>query len=208
MKKNLVFKLGLFCAALVLIATCFVSSAWAKYTSTVSATDSARVAKWDVKMTDTSGAVIEDAKFTVFTTNFKHIAEKTEELLAPGSYGQFQFKISDSSEVSVKFDFSAVDSNTAGIPLRWSIYDGSTIIGVEKSSLSEAIAQLKVCYLQNGGEAPEGYTAVTGDKTYTIKWSWAFEGGNDVFDTDLGKLGTDTYEVTITMTATQIAPKN
>ena len=153
MKKNLVFKLGLFCAALVLIATCFVSSAWAKYTKEVTAQDSARVAvfAFDVKQ---DASIMNQSTTTtqtidIFTTQFNHIKKNdgknvvgTDKLIAPGSHGTCEFIVSGStSEVSLQFVFQlAVENNN--IPIEFSL-DGSTWYTVDKLDDFNAAAKTK-----------------------------------------------------------------
>ena len=133
MKKNLTFKLGLFCAALVLVATCFVTNAWAKYTKSVSAGDSARVAKFVVEANHNDKDMMhEEFTLDIFTTAMSNIYKDSstnnvnvEKLIAPGSHGQFQVQYVSNSEVAVQFEMSAVVANSHNIPLQWSL-DEST----------------------------------------------------------------------------------
>lgn len=50
MKKNIMLRLSAVLLVAVLLTTCVISGTWAKYTSTGTATDSARVAKWGVEI--------------------------------------------------------------------------------------------------------------------------------------------------------------
>ena len=201
MKKNLVFKLGLFCAALVLIATCFVSSAWAKYTKTVSATDSARVAKFavNVKEGSVNFTTPAAAKIDVFGTALENIYKdgsvnkNTEKLIAPGSHGEFTIVFENTSEVAVKYTLSgSVNLETEILPqLKWNV--GSS----EFETLADALAALSVQL-----EATDGVHAESG--SVTIGWSWPYE-GNDAADTEDG---TTPFVITalISCTATQVMP--
>lgn len=217
MKKNLVFKLGLFCAALVLIATCFVSSAWAKYTSTVSATDTARVAKWEVSMVAGADEVMNSTKLTLFDTTFKNIKKETintdgtTKLIAPGSTGQFSFVVNSSSQVSVQFDFDADVTNANNIPLKWTVKLGDEVVYSNGDDLETGIKNANVLYKANTTDDDiTGYKTVTGAQTITIIWNWAYEvddAGNTA-DTGLGTAGSATCTVKLSMTATQVAPKN
>lgn len=219
MKKNLVFKLGLFCAALVLIATCFVSSAWAKYTNTVSATDSARVAKWTVSMTaDSDETFTNESAFTLFDTAFQQIKLDTinknassEKIIAPGSSGQFEFIVNSTSEVSVKFDFTAVVTNVDNIPLKWTVKVDGTEVGALEDSLEDKLADANLYYSVNGANITSldsTHDKVTAAAKITIDWVWDFEStpSNDTADTVLGTNGTALVSVKLTMVATQIDP--
>lgn len=215
MKKNLVFKLGLFCAALVLIATCFVSSAWAKYTQTVSAQDSARVAKFLVS-TDVDGAALTDptADIDIFKTAFKNILGDTdndevapgENLIAPGSNGSFVINFDNASEVAVEYVVSADITNTANIPLYFKVGDGSWVLATSTNLTTE---------LQG-----DSYIIAVGgaNQNVTVQWAWPYDAAHasalgipgyvqtDAADTALGVDGTAVYNIKLTCVATQVKP--
>ena len=211
MKKNLVFKLGLFCAALVLIATCFVSSAWAKYTTTVKASDTATVAKFEFGAKDDAGAAFDESSvgtIDIFeTTYFDHIKNDGtnntvggKKLIAPGSYGTFSVVVSSSSQVAL--DIAVVATVTgADVPLKW--YVGTDRSGTGHESLQDAFNAIAAG--EKHLEATDGTSTVS--KTYTITWEWKYEGnpGGDLADTNLGKANQD-LTATITVTATQTLP--
>ena len=202
MKKNLTFKLGLFCAALVLVATCFVTNAWAKYTKSVSAGDSARVAKFVVEANHNDKDMMhEEFTLDIFTTAMSNIYKDSstnnvnvEKLIAPGSHGQFQVQYVSNSEVAVQFEMSAVVANSHNIPLQWSL-DESTW----NSSLDTVLdGATKVFQATNGASELS--------ETINVYWKWDYEGDN-VFDTGLGENTLDLfYSVTLTVTATQVQP--
>ena len=203
MKKNLVFKLGLFCAALVLIATCFVSSAWAKYTQTVTASDSARVAKFVFQVEEKDASVPANrtqtiALFDTVFTNIKGANNQVsgEKLLAPGSTGSFVLDISwEGSEVSLDIDFSAAVTNTANIPVEWSL-DGVNYSG----NLNDLLATKHVEWFVNGTGADDADTS-----SFTIHWRWQYsvDADKDQFDTNLGYNGEHEISVVISVVATQ-----
>ena len=203
MKKNLTFKLGLFCAALVLVATCFVTNAWAKYTDTVTASDSARVAKFGFTVNELdAGAWASNTAITVFDTQFVNILADDdsdvagEKLIAPGSHGDFTIEMTNSSEVTVKFELTAVDTNTNNIPLKWRFGTYLT----EYDSLEECLEAATTEY--NSWVSKSG----AAKQSIQIYWEWKFENGADNSDTTLGYDGTAIYEVVISCTATQVAP--
>ena len=202
MKKNLVFKLGLFCAALVLVATCFVTNAWAKYTRSVTASDVAQVAHFEVSLSDQKDTDFETVTFDIFTTNFTNIQQDSNtntiggvKLIAPGSYGSFAIKYNSDSQVAVHFDFEILTEDSGNIPLKWTL-DGATY-----NTLNELFAAV------NGATAYTDYAPNSSSaRTLTIGWSWAYEDGRDPQDTVLGEAGTAKYQVSFKITATQVKP--
>lgn len=206
MKKNLVFKLGLFCAALVLVATCFVTNAWAKYTKTVNASDSARVAKFTVEANHNGSDVLHEA-FTldIFTTELTNIYKdtggkniNTEKLIAPGSHGQFVVEHVSDSEVAVQFTMSASVTNANSIPVQWSL--------IGTTAATDWTADLNALLGTTTHTIEADDDAGNNSKPITIYWRWVYEGGNDNADTALGEAGTATYTVALTVTATQVQP--
>ena len=201
MKKNLVFKLGLFCAALVLVA-----NAWAKYTTSAATTDSARVAKFAVSLNGNQNENFKNFEFDVFTTKFDNIVQNTSKenkvdttkIIAPGSYGSFDIIIDSDSEVAVHFDFIVESElNTNNIPLVW------TLNGNEYDSLTEVFDAI------NGYAGYTDFAVGANDaRTITIGWSWAYEvdDAGDSADTELGFVGNATYNLTFKIAATQVQP--
>ncbi len=209
MKKNLWFKLGLFCTALVLVATCFISSAWARYTTSATVTDSARVAKFDVdfkqgKTTFTGTA----AEINLFGTELAHIYQGnttagnknvngTTKLIAPGSEGSATIEVVNTSEVDIVINMTAtVTANN--VPLQFSVKVGEgaqTSYSTDlESLLQDAVASVELA-------ATNGTTAST--TQVQIFWKWG--DSSDETDTDLGE-STPTCTVSIKLDACQILP--
>lgn len=208
MKKNLVFKLGLFCAALVLVATCFVTNAWAKYTRTVTATDSARVAKFFVSLNAKENSAIETYELDIFKTNIGNIlitgdenSDGTDRLIAPGSKGSFNLVCVSKSEVDVQFTFEVDDEQKSGIPLKWKVSgDGVTNPDEQYDTLTAALASISALNSENIIEADDDDT--NDQISYVVSWEWVTV--TDKADTDLGTAGTAEYSVSLTISATQV----
>ena len=201
MKKNLFFKLGLFCAALVLVATCFITNAWAKYTKTVTATDTATVAKFVVDFKNGADKIEDAQPIDIFTTQLEHIKKdgtnntvEGKKLIAPGSNGSFHVTITNNSEVSIKATVACELTNASNVPLVFCVDDKDG----EYKTAADAFNDISVTLNVNEDVK---------EKTYTIYWKWVFEGGNDAFDTSLGETVTDiTVTATIKLTAEQVIP--
>ena len=202
MKKNKVLLLGIITVFVAIFSLTLVSGTWAKYTSEVSGTSTATVAKWAWKV-DSTKVVGDGTTATSFNVNlFKTIKEEdttTEEtdvkngLIAPGTGGQLSFTVENASEVSGKVVLKFEESeNFSSIPLEYSV-DGITwTTAAAFSALAGNTAELKL-----GGTAPL-------TKEFKIYWRWAFT-GDDAKDTGLGNATTaPTITVKVTLTFTQI----
>ncbi len=205
MKRNKLFIAGLVTVFLALVSLTLVSSTWAKYTSTATGSDSARVAKWSF-IYDGEHEDAEDAAkvSTISFDLFKTIKDEdgtsetdvdldgdgTEKVIAPGTSGSFTFEIQNKSEVTAQYALDYTITNTNNIPLLFKVNDGEWT-----SSLADVVAS-DATKLGIGSEA----------KTFTIEWKWAFE-GNDSGDTTLGQNAVNadqTIIVELEITMTQV----
>ena len=190
MRKNRLFILGIFTVMVALVSLSLVSGTWAKYTSTVSGEDSARVAKWAFTTVDLAA---EEVEFNLFnsTGDYNNVAANDGSLIAPGTSGSFTFSVKNESEVNAVYTV-AYTSNEAGVPLVFST-DGTNWVGTleELNVTNEAFNM--------------GATA-----NITVHWKWAFEGGEaagwqDSNDTSLGTAATLAEPtVSISLTFTQV----
>ena len=192
---------------LLAVGVYFVTGTYAKYTSSATATATARVAKWSFKLGGTDIATTETFTFNLFntvnetdtTTAESHVVSSNEDkVIAPGTGGSFDIVLLNSSEVTAKYGIDYTVTNTANIPVEFCV-DGSTWT----TSLTDVVANDSTTAL-----APNG-----GTTTITVKWRWAFEGSGstnftstqtDITDTTLGTAGTATLTVSAAITATQV----
>jgi len=103
MRKNRTMRVAALLLALTLITSCFVGGTFAKYTTSGSTSDTARVAKWGIEMTVTGdGAFAEEYDGTVKTS------VASQNLVAPGTKNDtgMSFKISGTPEVAFKLTAS------------------------------------------------------------------------------------------------------
>ena len=117
---------------LALGVTCIAGGALAKYTTSVSANDTASVAKWhfevnDVNMTPTDGSA--QMTFDLFNTIMDTDGSSAEtdvktDLIAPGTSGKFDVKIENLSEVNAVYALDYSIENTSNVPLKFSL-DGA-----------------------------------------------------------------------------------
>lgn len=199
MKKNKVLLLGIITVFVAIFSLTLVSGTWAKYTSTVSGTDTAKVAKWAWKVHDadlTLGTTTGSFEFKLFDTVLDTANGNTDTdvktgtgtpIIAPGTKGSFELEVTNASEVNGTLKVE-LEQRDATVPLKFSTN------GTDYVSLAELNTSLE--------STAFGFDAT---ETITIYWMWAFEGaeGTDATDTTLGIAGA-TVTVNATLTFTQV----
>ncbi len=224
MKKNTMMRLASLLLVLTLLSTCAISGTFAKYVSSNSGSDSARVAKWGVTVTAAGTTFAKAYKDAATDVNADQTvraeASSTVNVVAPGTNGSMAaVALTGTPEVDVRvtysavFDFSAnwVDSNGAVYcPIVITIGNQKYSYAGTKSTSLDAFET----YLNNKvAEYSKNYDANTnlanvGADSLNIGWEWAYEGNNDANDTYLGNQAAAnnaaTIQVTITCTVTQV----
>lgn len=203
MKKNVFLRIALVVLVLTLATACMVSATLAKYVTSESGSDSARVAKFDASFMG-----IQEAEWDLFDTT-SDTGVSNGNLIAPGTTGFFQFSVDGTSEVavSVVFAVEVTDEVNGAVedynPLAFTL----TKIG-EVDPLLEGgtLAQLEAAIEALSSQYEAG-TAI--DATYSIDWVWDFDdsgaGTNDEDDTTLGMSEEDLdVSISITCTITQL----
>ena len=199
-------------AAMILLLVAIIAmsvSTFAKYVTTKEASTTATVAKWGYEITadaaDLFGAnYIADGntastKLVVKTDATSGLAiDATSNAVAPGASGSMTIGITGTAEVAAAFAYTGTyepvkltGGSTDYTPIIWSLSDGSnTWTGANPITLLR--------------------THATEMATYTLSWSWPFEGNNtnNTNDTILGKAAAagnatvEYNEVTYTCTTT------
>lgn len=179
------------CVMLVMICFVTISGTYAKYTSTISGSDSARVAKWKWQI---NGTDVDLGQATYTLDLFSTIKDTddtdeanvstTEKIIAPGTKGSFKVTLKNASEVDAKYSVDFNIENADNINLEFST-DGTnyskTLTGLDAKDI-----------------------AMNGTDEFTIYWQWAYEAGKDAEDTTLGIAGTAKPKVTANLTLTQV----
>lgn len=192
-RSSMMVRLVAVLAVTMMFTMCFVGGTFAKYTSSATGSDSATVAKWDIKVGGTNIATNDTFTFDLFktitdsdlTSSENDMSPVDGSIIAPGTSGKFEIQIKNDSAVNATYaiDFSATNLNN--IPVQFST-DGTTW----KTDITEL----------NVSDTAINMGAQT---TVTVQWKWAFD-GNDTTDTNLGKDGTATITVSAKVTATQV----
>lgn len=221
MKKNKMMRAASALMVATLLTTSVISGTFAKYTTTTNGSDSARIAKWGI-------GVPTSLDFNLFATNAfdegKVLSSDDTKVLAPGTSHEQTinlFSITGSAP-EVKYSYTvnlavSPESSTTIAKLdslngfKWTMTAPGQTTKTEYatfSALQTAVNGLSQNVI-NPGDLPTGYT--TSNNTMTIGWKWDFDdsgaGTNDTADTEAGNAaaaGLDTFELTLTITATQI----
>lgn len=204
MKENKILKITCLTLFVSVFALVLVAGTYAKYTSFATGSDTATVAKWDIKagvagqelsITGSNSTVA----FNLFETILDEdgyaeqnvIADENGNVLkiAPGTSGAFELSIKNDSEVNAEYSitFETDDTNLpegTSLPLEFKVNDGSW-----SSSLSEVSTTA---------------LNINNSDTINVEWRWAYESTNgDLNDTTLGINGLE-VEVTATLTVSQV----
>lgn len=216
MNRNRLMKASAFLLVSTMATSCFVGSTFAKYVSEGEGSDSARVAKWGVKVEVTGDGFKTKYGKDDYNSSVKGdtvISSTTEKVVAPGTKGTFGgVKITGTPEVAVKVETTA-DVELSG----WNVASGgefycplvftvgnTTINGLDYSSstaggessfeyaIKDAIQKATTKQLEAGTDL----STVGDDITYS--WEWPFEESrgdvasqDDILDTKLGDNAAD-----------------
>lgn len=213
MKKNRMMRLASILLVCVLLTTSVISGTFAKYTTSVTVEDDARVAYWGFQQT----AI---ADFELFKTDDTGIKE-TSGLLAPGSNGSASFafkydKYSDdvaAPEVDYTFKVEVTFAGSEGTAVNFDELDinenftwklekkigeaNATTVATCNTldELEDAIEALAGANAKEGvlkyeaGTLPEAFN--NDNATYIISWEWLFEGNAEYAVDGLIGSGTD-----------------
>lgn len=222
MKKNKLFIIGLVTVFVALLSLTLVSSTFAKYVTTSTGTDTARVAKWGVNIT----AAGNDAFSKVYRTDDTSvtgiassvISSTEDKVIAPGTKGNFAaVTVSGTPEVAVKIERKAevtlsnwtINTDEFYCPIVIIVKLGGTSTeftqGGDTNTAATLEAAIETAINKTINVAPN--TDLSGEiNSLEISWKWDFGNGTtDAKDTALGNLGTaPTITVEVVTTVTQI----
>lgn len=218
MKTNKFMRMASVMLVATLLSTCAISGTFAKYTTTQSAQDNARVAYWGFGADKDTTADLD-----LFDANYDGVAGATN-VVAPGTSKEATLSLSyaendtvKAPEVAYKYDVVAEATSTNGYAaldanpnFKWTL----TVPGgnaQEFDTVAELVAAINATSQARieAGNMPTGY--VDGAASYTVGWNWVFETADtgmdaqDATDTEMGNDTTpDDVTIKITVTATQL----
>ena len=192
-KRSIMIRVMAVLSVVMMFTICFVGGTFAKYTSSGSGSDTATVAKWDIKVGGTNITTNDTFTFDLFKTITDSDLNSSEtdmnpvdgSIIAPGTSGKFDIEIKNDSQVNAKYSIDYTVTNNGNIPVQFST-DGATW----KTDINEL-------------DVSDVAIDIGAEKTVTVRWKWAFD-GNDITDTTLGSAGAATLTVAAAVTATQV----
>ena len=162
-------KVFLACIALLLLTVLTVyviSGTYARYSSQITGTSTARAAKWAWKINNqdlTAGTTEVDLNLfeTILSTddNAEQNVKKgsRENIIAPGTKGKFTIKVQNLSEVKASYKYTLSQTNSGRIPIEYSVDQRTWTSDITTLNATTA-KELAV-----GSEATDA----------TIYWRWA-----------------------------------
>lgn len=206
MKKNKMLRMASALLVLTLLTTCIIGGTFAKYTTSGTATDTARVAKWGVEVKSTGNAFA--TEYDTDDTNVKGTIAKSvvtatesgadgKKLVAPGTSGElFKSSITGTPEVAVKVTTNAElkltgwtinigDGDKEYCPIVITIDSTEYKMGANTDESQHTYATIEA--FENAVEDAlkkdatfEPNTDLKNAYVYdrVVKWSWAFAGSD------------------------------
>ena len=211
MKKNVMMRVASALLVAVLMTTCAISGTFAKYTTSDTASDNARVAYWGVTVEVTGeNAFAKKYDDTASDSGVKVVSDT--EVVAPGTEGTLAtVAITGTPEVMVNVNVAVdlelvgwvIDTNVEYCPLVFTvgateIKQTGTIEEFEEAVETAVINELKKENVTVGTNLADNLT---------VSWEWAYTNGDeaDVKDTKLADLSTaPTVAFTCTVDVTQV----
>ena len=210
MKKNTMMRVASALLVAVLLTTCAISGTFAKYTTSVSSEDQARVAYWGFQPTAMNITGL-------FKDAYDSTVQGAVDVIAPGTTNSATFAFAynevNANAPEVAYDFTvSVDgsycdtaiANNANI--QWRLDGGEwgewgTLLNSIKALSGDASGTKQYA----PGQLPTAFT--TSDNTHTVEWQWIFStnAAGDALDTEMGNAA-DLADVklVITINATQV----
>lgn len=224
MKKTGFMRAALLLLVLTLITSCFVGGTFAKYTTSASGADTARVAKFGVQITANGGTFAKEYATddnTVAGTIANSVVSTSENVVAPGTRGDMvKMTLSGTPEVAVRVGYTAnviVSNWTVDgafyCPITIKVKGGDENFVFHGLDYADA-EQFARAVANEIGTFSANYVAGTdlsaaGVTTPEVSWEWVYEGDGvhqtNEKDTALGNAAAPaTIKLEIETTVTQI----
>ena len=195
MKKKLM-RFNLAALALVMVTSVLISGTFAKYTTAVSAQDTALIARWDISST---GMTAETAELDLFGHAYDVAIQNNDEgtpILGPGVAGSFVVNLTGTADVDAFIDLQ-IEKTGANVPIQYAIGTdeetvdwGTATIYYSEELLAEAILESMIddsTVVANGDKdaataTDKGLNPIilknsetTTEKNVWVHWRWLYE---------------------------------
>lgn len=224
MKIKLGFRLAAVLLVLVMVSSCFVGSTFAKYTTSSTGTDNARVAYWGFQSSGSIMFALQDFESTESIGNFDG---SLSDIFMPGKSRCIQFAFEYGSNFSTGSQiyapevdyFFCVDAEVTGNyalldknpNFKWALYNGAVGERVYYDTVDELVYALEALDGSASGAAEYKAGQNPIQTRYYLYWLWEYEtegegmDAQDKLDTEMGNMqDLEDVAFTITITATQI----
>lgn len=214
MKKNKALTAAISVLSLTMVSMCAIGGTFAKYTTTGSDSETAKVAKWGVNITAAADSAFADEKDDGVETD----VVTSSYIVAPGTYGTLvDIKVTGQPEVAVTVSSVATFDLTGD----WTIDDDGLpgtdevfycpivfeVNDVEVTGTSETDLEAKIiaALTYNATLNPNSSLATTYDRKLTWSWAYRVDDLTDKKDTLLGNNEPEPgFTVSVTTTVTQV----
>ena len=216
MKKNRMMRVASALLVAVLLSTCAISGTFAKYVTTETGSDSARVAKWGVAFTAQSDLfktsyTTDDEDYTDMEISVKSSDDKN--VVAPGTTGTgYSFATTGTPEVSYRVTFATTKDTTPETvflgatdkyyPVVFTLKFNNSEVEIDTQDIADVLATVANCTYYFDVTNAKYYVSTDGGVNWEnaqdtapaleLSWAWDFDdngsGTNDVKDTALGNL--------------------
>ena len=216
MKTNKMMRIASVLLVAVLLSTCAISGTFAKYVTTASGNDSARVAKWGF---GTASIDFEN----LFASSYTNVAAGSDEMaiIAPGTEGEvsFQFistgnpEVDYTFEVDAKTNSSCDDSIELNTNIQWALATSETKDNAAWGTFEALLESIEA--LSGDASGSKIYTAGSQlpaivNEEYIIMWKWPYgDGTTDTPDNTLGDAAATSntdliVKLAVSISATQV----
>jgi len=206
MKKNKMMRIASVLLVAVLLSTCAISGTFAKYVTSSSSSDTARVAYWGFNATTFS---IEN----LFSATYTNVASNDQkDVIAPGTEGSatFSFKPQNATAPEVAYKITVTATGTCpddivnNTNIQWKLDNGEW---GTFASMCSAITALSTDTV-TAGQFDESWGA---ESTHTVSWQWLINENSDATNTQnikdtalANKTTLDSVSLTISIVAEQV----
>lgn len=198
MKRKLVGRMGVTALVLTFVSMTLMGATLAKYTTEVSGSATATVAKFAFDLNGTTEktenkTISFDDLFSNTYNDGKVKAADNKNVVAPGTSGKVAIVLENTGEVEIQPDFTITETNAGNIPLQYAI---------TTADQTPADGDWKAA----GDLAPTETAVTVGNTKQTFYLHWRWNTDTDAKDTALGIAGTAAAKLEIQCTVTQAVP--
>lgn len=196
MKKNNIMRAGAALGVLSLATSCFAGGTFAKYVTSGSGTDSARVAKWGVTVAAENADIFNTSYGSNNTTITTNTVISSDKVVAPGTSGNIGgFTVSGTPEVAGiitreatvdltnwMIDLDGEGANPAELyfPLTITV-NGNPVPFTDCTTIDDYEDAIETAINNSEGYSftPETNLSEINDDDLSVTWEWPFEDNDD-----------------------------